>query len=332
MRSMKFKSNTLSVAVLVCASLSGASAFANDGTASEPVVIRIHTQPGEDGQAVQINGRIAVQGEAGVAAPMPAKKVSYLGVGTSPARPELASQLGLVEGVGLIVEVVSPGSPAEAAGVQTYDVLQKLDDQLLINVEQLTTLIRIKPAGTDIELTVLRKGQPVQIRAKLGERELAPEPAVWMDRLGEITELRDIPGLERLREIPELQRLPELRFPDMRERIEQGLKEIRPRIMRILPQGDRVIIHSDGKQTIRMETNIDGKRVTVTDAEGKTVFSGPFNTDEEKSAIDSELRERIEKLESDFAPPVPPTPPDAPVVPGPASDATDTGPVETMTM
>jgi YD repeat-containing protein len=153
-----------------------------------------------------------------------------------------------------------------------------------------------------------------------------------MDRLGEITELRDIPGLKRLREIPELQRLPELRFQEMRDRIAQGLKEIRPRIMRILPQGDRVIIHSDGKQTIRVETNAEGRRVTVTDADGKTIFSGPFNTDEEKSAIDSALRAQIEKLESDFAPPVPPTPPDAPAAPGPASDANNAEPLDTITM
>lgn len=321
MRSNISKSNLFSVAILASAGFSGLPAFADDVAAGQPVIVRVHAHQGADG-----HGASDARLEA------PARKVSYLGVGTSPARPELTSQLGLAEGVGLIVEVVSPGSPAEAAGVETYDVLQKLDDQLLVNVEQLTTLIRMKPAGTEIELTVLRKGQPVQIKAKLGERELAPEPAVWMDRLGEITELRDIPGLERLREIPELQRLPELRFPEMRDRIEQGLREIRPRIMRILPQGDRVIIHSDGKQTIRMETNAEGRRVTVTDAEGKTVFSGPFNTDEEKAAIDPELRSRIEKLESDFAPPVPPTPPEAPAAPGPASDATDAEPIDTMTM
>jgi YD repeat-containing protein len=321
MRSKTSKSNLFSVAILASAGFSGLPAFADDVAAGEPVIVRVQAHQGADGHGAPKAHR-----------DVPARKVSYLGVGTSPARPELTSQLGLPEGVGLIVEVVSPGSPAEAAGVQTYDILQKLDDQLLVNVEQLTTLIRIKPAGTEIELTILRKGQPVQINAKLGERELAPEPAVWMDRLGEITELRDIPGLKRLREIPELQRLPELRFQEMRDRIAQGLKEIRPRIMRILPQGDRVIIHSDGKQTIRVETNAEGRRVTVTDADGKTIFSGPFNTDEEKSAIDSALRAQIEKLESDFAPPVPPTPPDAPAAPGPASDANNAEPLDTITM
>src|SRR6476660_8678591 len=58
------------------------------------------------------------------------RKGAYLGVSTSPASPVLQRQLGLPEGMGLVVEFVAPKSPAEEAGMRQYDVMQKINDQL----------------------------------------------------------------------------------------------------------------------------------------------------------------------------------------------------------
>src|SRR5438094_7079692 len=58
---------------------------------------------------------------------------TFLGLRTSNASAALREQLELAKGFGLVVETVEKDSPAEKASVQQYDVLQKLDDQLLVN-------------------------------------------------------------------------------------------------------------------------------------------------------------------------------------------------------
>lgn len=98
---------------------------------------------------------------------------TYLGVSVSSPPAALTEQLKLPAGLYLIVDQVEDGSPAVAAGLRPFDVLEKLDDQLLINSEQLTVLIRNHAVGDEVELTLLREGQPIKVQAKLGERKLA---------------------------------------------------------------------------------------------------------------------------------------------------------------
>src|SRR4051812_14577750 len=70
------------------------------------------------------------------------EKGAWLGVNTSPPPHVLRQQLQLPRGVGLVVDMVAPDSPAQAAGVKQYDVLHKLNDQILINQQQLAVLVR----------------------------------------------------------------------------------------------------------------------------------------------------------------------------------------------
>ena len=68
----------------------------------------------------------AMAGRAAV--PTRKEKVAYLGVATMEVSPELASQLKLSPGMGLVVNMVLPDSPAERAGVKQYDVITRLDN------------------------------------------------------------------------------------------------------------------------------------------------------------------------------------------------------------
>ena len=70
------------------------------------------------------------------------------------------------------MEQVAPGSPAEDAGLKLYDVLLKFDDQLLINPEQLKTLVRMRNPGERVSLSILRQSKPVTLSVELIE---APE-------------------------------------------------------------------------------------------------------------------------------------------------------------
>lgn len=103
------------------------------------------------------------------------KPVAYLGVLTREVPPELQSQFSLPDGFGLMVEEVMPDSPAQAAGLKTYDVLLKFDDQRLVNMEQLMALVRARKKGDTASLTVITGGKETQIQVTLAER-LMPDP------------------------------------------------------------------------------------------------------------------------------------------------------------
>ena len=68
--------------------------------------------------------------------------------------------LNLPGSVGLVCDFVEKGSPAEAAGLKQYDVLHKLDDQILVNAQQLAVLIRARKGGGEVKLSIVRGGKP----------------------------------------------------------------------------------------------------------------------------------------------------------------------------
>src|SRR5205814_3872563 len=96
----------------------------------------------------------------------------FLGVETSQVPTVVSEQLGLSKGLGLVVEYVVPNSPAAAAGIQQNDILKMLNDQILIEPSQLRKLLQTFSDGTDITLTILRKGQEQKITVKLTKKEV----------------------------------------------------------------------------------------------------------------------------------------------------------------
>ena len=96
---------------------------------------------------------------------------TWLGVVLDELSPEVASQLPLDPGTGLIVEHVTPDSPAARAGVQKHDVLVRLGDQVLIAPKQLQTLVANRKAGETVEIALLRKGQPQTVTATLATHQ-----------------------------------------------------------------------------------------------------------------------------------------------------------------
>jgi hypothetical protein len=97
--------------------------------------------------------------------------VTFLGVSTNPPSQELSTQLAVPADTGLVVDFVTPGSPAEKAGVQNSDVLTKLDDQILILPRQLAVLVANHKEGDSVKISLIRKGQPQEITATLGKQE-----------------------------------------------------------------------------------------------------------------------------------------------------------------
>lgn len=206
------------------------------------------------------------------------EKASFLGVRTAPVPPSLRPHVDLPKGVGLVVESVEPDSPAAAAGLKQYDILHKLGDQLLINTEQLAALIRLNPPDTEVTLSLIRQGKPMEVKAKLVEREVPVQPFPQLDIMplprgmrGRI-ELPELPGLPKLDDLP--------RGPGQFQRNSQAQ-----------------IVVSDNEHVLKM-TIRDGKRTLLaTDKDGSVLFEGPVNTPEEIEALPEAIREKVKKMQ-----------------------------------
>ena len=104
------------------------------------------------------------------------EKVTFLGVSTSTLTEGMSEQLNLPRGVHLSIDQVSPQSPAEQAGLKLYDVLLRMEDQILVNSAQLKALIRMKNPGDQVNFEILRKGKPITLTINLSEMERPPMP------------------------------------------------------------------------------------------------------------------------------------------------------------
>jgi serine protease Do len=81
--------------------------------------------------------------------------------------------LGIVpdqEKMGLRISEVVKGSPAEKAGIVVGDVLLKIAETELKTPDELTNQLRKRKIGQEIVLTVIRKGEELEIRVQLARR------------------------------------------------------------------------------------------------------------------------------------------------------------------
>lgn len=139
--------------------------------------IEVHDPSGDDKNSAKRTTRVyrLAKPKAQVVeeATCSSEQTTYLGIHATPVEPGLAWHLGLPDGFYQSVQYIAPDSPAAAAGLKEHDILQKVNDQLIINFEQLHVLIRSKKAGEKVKLTVLRQGSEKQLDAKLSSRDVA---------------------------------------------------------------------------------------------------------------------------------------------------------------
>ena len=95
----------------------------------------------------------------------------YLGVSiTSFDEEGLAKQFKVPDTSGALVEDVTPGGPADKAGIKNGDVIRKLDGKTVGDSGQLTAMVTDINPGTEVALDILRDGKPMTIHLTLGER------------------------------------------------------------------------------------------------------------------------------------------------------------------
>lgn len=241
--------------------------------------------------------------------------VGYLGVATTPVTPEMAAQLKLPRGVGLAVVHVMPDSPAAAAGLVEHDVLHKLDDQIIVNPDQLRTLVQNRAAGDTVTLTLIRQAQPMTQTATIAQQEIPEHEAFGPPRHGPPPfagggpgkgpkadrEGRGGPPHEKDGREPGGPGGPkgpagkgEDRGPDGPggPKGPAGMREIGGKH---LMSGSAM--YRDSEHELQL-TITDGRRTLVAkDAAGNELYNGPVDTPEQREALPEAVRSKLGKLE-----------------------------------
>jgi serine protease Do len=93
----------------------------------------------------------------------------YMGVGIQDVTPEMAKTLKVPDAHGAVIASVEKGSPAEEAGLQPYDVVRALDGKDIHDRRQLSLAVAATPPGKEMQVAILRDGQPKTLSLTLTE-------------------------------------------------------------------------------------------------------------------------------------------------------------------
>lgn len=108
--------------------------------------------------------------------PSPDRGESFLGVYLADVTPDLAELLSLPEERGAHVNQVISDSPAAEAGLEADDVILGWNDMPVESARQFTRMVRETPPGREVRLQVFRRGESVELSARIGAQPMFSPP------------------------------------------------------------------------------------------------------------------------------------------------------------
>ncbi len=250
-----------------------------------------------------------------------AAKLPFIGVVTASLPETVAKHHNLEPGIGVIVNSVSPKSPADLAGIKPNDIILKINANDVNDPEAFRVQIRSGKIGDMLKLKAIQKGKPVDLDVTLAERpaeafadiqnqELPLDGEQNVQRLefkieGVIDDALDGAlgeGEIEERIIPNL--LADEQLKNMPEHMKDALKGMLNGGGIIQLEGGNnpqfnaqsSVQMMDDKGSIELKTMGENKEVTVRDGAKEILWSGPWDTEQDKAAAPNDIRLRIEKL------------------------------------
>jgi hypothetical protein len=96
---------------------------------------------------------------------------AFLGVSAETLTEEERHELGLPEDMGVIVTEVHEGTAAEKYALEKGDVIARIDDEDIEEIDDLVDAISSRDPGDEVTLFLLRDGEKMKMSVELGERE-----------------------------------------------------------------------------------------------------------------------------------------------------------------
>lgn len=95
----------------------------------------------------------------------------WLGVGVEPIDAAMRAQLGIPDGVGILISSVLDGSPAKEAGLEVWDVVLAGNNVQIRRPSDLEKLVTRLPDGSEVKLEIIRQARRAEVTVKLRWRE-----------------------------------------------------------------------------------------------------------------------------------------------------------------
>jgi serine protease Do len=126
--------------------------------------------------------------------------------------PELAAALRLKRDFGVIISDISPGGPADTAGIKIQDVILNVDGVPISSLPQFAQSLYLHKTGDQAALEILRGADRLKINVGLAERPHKEDSLVDLaDPVKNLVRPLDILGVELTLELAHS--LPDLRIP-----------------------------------------------------------------------------------------------------------------------
>jgi serine protease Do len=96
----------------------------------------------------------------------------WFGVSVQDVKGDLAEYYGAKGQTGVMVAAVTPGDPAEKAGIKAQDIITEVNGKKMTSSRDLTTLVAGLSVGDKAEVKVLRGGETKTLAVEIGKRPL----------------------------------------------------------------------------------------------------------------------------------------------------------------
>ncbi|MES2982363.1 MAG: trypsin-like peptidase domain-containing protein [Verrucomicrobiota bacterium] len=133
----------------------------------------------------------------------------YLGVRMRDLDATISHELGYHGQIGSAVYVITPGSPAELAGLKPGDVILKYNEEEITNTRQIISLVQRSKIDEVVKLQIWRKGEIMNLEATIREsvsihsaqnQTLAPDGEINLGILNTVgIKVRNLSGIEARR-------------------------------------------------------------------------------------------------------------------------------------
>ena len=136
------------------------------------------------GEVIGINTAVSAQGQ-GIGFAIPVNEVKevvndlqtkgeiiqpWLGVSVGQISPEVQEYFDLESNKGAIILDVFPGSPADKAGLKTYDIIKEIDQEIIENPDDVVEKIGQKEIEERVLIQVIRDGETEILFARIGRK------------------------------------------------------------------------------------------------------------------------------------------------------------------